>query len=118
MIIKQMTLIQDAKEGTTLMGTIYQKKHRIVVEVGGYRFKTDHREKEDNANKFDEVVRFTTRDRETTLYLDDPTGNSRLIRAVIYPDLTVTAIELEWTDRTHTVKDLYKLYKRKRMVLI
>lgn len=115
MIIKQRDITQVVKGKVISIGTIYQEENHIVVEVEGYRFKTRYRTEEDNICKYYDIVHSINRNDNPVLHLVD---SSRTIRAVIYPDMTITSCELAWVDRSHTIKDLYKLYKRKRMVLI
>lgn len=107
---EQQDIIKEVDGKLTTIGTVYMKKHRIVVELGGYKFKTA-RVTDKRALEYQYIVILFF------LNLDDPLGDCTLFfcdengTAVVSPDLVVTSSDLGWEDGTHTLKDLHAYYK-------
>lgn len=126
MIIREKNIILNVDDKEKVIGTLYQKKHRVILDLGGYKFKTEHQKKKDNASTFDEVLTFTNESISEVLtpsdcfalFFQDPSCTFDMLRVVVYPDMTVTAHDLDWLDRSHTVKDLHKYYKKQGITLI
>lgn len=125
MIIRQETIVRQVEGKSTVIGHIHQKKHRVVVELGGYKFKTDRRPKRANALRFDSVVKFANNKHDPSidgeivvLFFQNSGYAFEMIRAVIQADMTVTVQDLGWEDGSRTIQDIYNYYKENETVLI
>lgn len=126
MIIREKNITLNTDDKEKVVGTLYQKKHRVVLDLDGYKFKTGHQKKKDNVSTFDEILTFTNESISEVLtpsdcfalFFRDLSCDFDILRVVVYPDMTVTAHDLGWEDRSHTVKDLHKYYKKQGITLI
>lgn len=115
MIRKQQDIIKEVDGKLTTIGTVYMKKHRIVVELDGYKFKTT-RTKDEEAlhDQYKEILHFLNLDDHqggSVIFFRDKNRSLNMLRAVISPNLVVTSSDLGWEDDTHTLKDLHAYYK-------
>jgi len=115
MIRKQQDIIKEVDGKLTTIGTVYMKKHHIVVELGGYKFKTARMESKGALrDQYEDILRFLNLDdpqEGTVLFFRDKSRSFNMLRAMVSPKLVVTAFDLGWEDDTHTIQDLYTYYK-------
>lgn len=115
MIRKQQDITKEVDGELTTIGTVYMKKHRIVVEIGGYKFKTERMiDKRALQHLYNDILEYLTPDSpygECVLFFRDKNHGFNMIRAVISPNLVVTSADLGWEDDTYTIQDLYTYYK-------
>lgn len=115
MIRKQQDIIKEVDGELTTIGTVYMKKHRVVVKLRDYKFKTARIAGEKTlCNQYKEILHFLNLDDHqggSVMFFRDKNCSFNMLRVVVSPNLVVTSFELGWEDDTHTLKDLHTYYK-------
>lgn len=115
MIQKQQDIMKEVNEELTTIGTVYMKKHHIVVELGGYKFKTLRMiNKKALRDQYKDIISFLhlgNPQEGSVLFFYDKSHSFNMLRVVISPNLVVTSFDLGWGDDTHTIQDLHAYYK-------
>jgi len=116
MIRKHQLINKEVDGKVTKIGTVYMKKYRVVVELGGYKFKTaritDRRVLNDRYKTIMVFLDVNAPQEECMLFFEDKDDSMDTLQAVeVSPDLVVTSTDLGWEDDTHTIQDLHTYYK-------
>jgi len=115
MIRKQQNIIKKVNGKLTTVGTVYMKTHRVVVELGGYKFKSGHMDSKKALNERYEDILFRLNpdspNADGSLFFRDGNHSFSMSYVVISPNLVVTSSDLGWEDGTHTLKDLHDYHK-------
>lgn len=116
-VITELVYTMEVDGKLTTIGTVYMKKHHIVVELGGYKFKTLRMiNKKALRDQYKDIISLLNLDdpqEDAVLFFRDKSRSFNMLCVVVSPNLVVTALDLEWGDDTHTIQDLYTYYKEK-----